>query len=129
MFFEVKKKLKKCTFFDNLRIITQEGNMKTTQMTPFLHLLFLLYLFVTFISEFENIYNSFSDSLLRSILVCKIPQFFSKSYWFGQLIILLQKVSEVTKNLYYVLSARGSKIPIYLGSSSWTTLEVEENFI
>ena len=103
--------------------------METTQMTPFLHLLFLLYLFVTFISEFENIYNSFSDSLLRSILVCKIPQFFSKSYWFGQLIILLQKVSEVTKNLYYVLSARGSKIPIYLGSSSWTTLEVEENFI
>ena len=25
----------KCTFFDNLRIITQEGNMETTQMNPF----------------------------------------------------------------------------------------------
>ena len=24
-----------CSFFNNLRIITQERNMKTTQMTPF----------------------------------------------------------------------------------------------
>ena len=52
--------------------------MKTTQMTPFFHLLFLLYLLVTFISEFENTLNSFSNSLLRSILVCKIPQFLQK---------------------------------------------------
>ena len=36
--------------------------------------------------------NSFSISLFLSILVCKIPQFFAKSYWFGQLIILFQKV-------------------------------------
>ena len=77
-FTEVSTKLKKCTFFDNFRIITQEGNMKTTQMTPFFHLLFLLYLLVTFISEFENTLNSFSNSLLRSILVCKIPQFLQK---------------------------------------------------
>ena len=52
--------------------------MKTTQMTPFFHLLFLLYLLVTFISEFENTLNSFSNSLLRSILICKIPQFLQK---------------------------------------------------
>ena len=33
--------------------------METKQMTPFFHLLFLLKLFVTFISEFENIQSSF----------------------------------------------------------------------
>ena len=44
----------------------------------FFHLLFLLYLLVTFISEFENTLNSFSNSLLRSILVYKIPQFLQK---------------------------------------------------
>ena len=42
------------TFLDNLKTITQEGNMVTRQMT---HLLFL---FVIFISEFENTQNSFS---------------------------------------------------------------------
>ena len=26
---------KKCSFLDNLRTITQEGNMETRQMTPF----------------------------------------------------------------------------------------------
>ena len=35
VFAEVSTKLKKGTFFDNLRIITQEGNMKTTKMTQF----------------------------------------------------------------------------------------------
>ena len=30
----------KYTFLDNLRVITQEGNMETRQMTPFFHLLF-----------------------------------------------------------------------------------------
>ena len=53
-FAEVSTILKKWTFFNNLRIIFQDGNMKTTQMTPFFILLFLLYLLVTFISEFEN---------------------------------------------------------------------------
>ena len=36
---------------------------------------------------------------------------------------------EVTTNLYYFLLTWGSKIPIFLCSSSWTILEVEENFI
>ena len=36
---------------------------------------------------------------------------------------------EVTKKLYYVLFTRWRKIPIFLGFSSWTILEVEENFI
>ena len=32
---EVSTKLQKCTFLDNLRIITQEGNMRTREMTSF----------------------------------------------------------------------------------------------
>ena len=123
-------KIEKMHLFDNLRIITQEGNMKTTQITPFFHLLFLLYLLVTFISEFENTYNSFSNLLLRSTLVCKIPQFFAKSYWFGQLIILFQKVDTLRLLKIYIMFCLPAKqIPIFLGSSSWTILEVEENFI
>ena len=102
-FAEVSTKLKKWTIFDNFRIITQEGNMKTTQMIPLFHLLFLLFLLVTFISQFENTSNSISNSLLRSILVCKIPQFFSKSYWFGQLIILFQKVDTLRLLKIYIM--------------------------
>ena len=52
--------------------------MKTTQMTPFFHLLFLPYLLLTFISKFESTLNSFSNALLWSILACKIPQFLQK---------------------------------------------------
>ena len=37
------KLLKKCTFLDNSRIITQEANMETQKMTPFFHLLSTLY--------------------------------------------------------------------------------------
>ena len=80
--------------------------MKTTQITPFFHLLFLLYLLVTV--------NSFSNSLLWSILVCKIPQLFAKSYWFGQLIILFQNVGTLRLlKVYIVLFTRWSKIPIF----------------
>ena len=130
-FAEVSTKLKKWTIFDNFRIITQEGNMKTTQMIPLFHLLFLLFLLVTFISQFENTSNSISNSLLRSILVCKIPQFFSQELliWTAHHTFPESRHPEVTKNLYYVLFTRWSNIPIFLGSSSWTILEVEENFI
>ena len=43
----------------DLRIITQEGNVKTRQMTSFFSSTFST-LFVIFISEFENSQNSFS---------------------------------------------------------------------
>ena len=67
--------------------------MKSTPMTPFFHLLFSalpacnIHFWI-----WKYLKNSFSNSLFRSILVCKIPQLFAKSYWFGQIIILLQKV-------------------------------------
>ena len=78
---------KKCNFFDNLRIMhTLEVNMEATQITTFFNLLFLVYLFVTFISKSENVQDLFSNSFLWLSLVFKIPQSFAKSYLFGQLI-------------------------------------------
>ena len=43
----VSAKLQKMHFFGYLRTITQEGSMKTRQMTPFSHLPFLLFHFKT----------------------------------------------------------------------------------
>ena len=82
---------------------------------PFFHLLFLLYLLVTFTSEFENTYNSFSNSLLCSILVCKLPHFFAKSYGFGQLIILFQKVDTLRSLKMYIMFCLpiGAKHPFF----------------
>ena len=59
--------------------------------------------------------NSFSNSLFRSILVCKIPQFFTKSYWFGQLIILLQKVDNLGLLKIYIIFClpTGAKYPFF----------------
>ena len=54
---EVSTKLQKLHFFDNLRTIAQEGNMETRQTPNFMHLLFPLELFVTFIFVFKNSHN------------------------------------------------------------------------
>ena len=54
--------------------------METGQMTTIFYLLFLLWLFVSFISEFENTQNSFLFApLLRYILVCKYLNFLPKA--------------------------------------------------
>ena len=85
---EVSTKLQKMCFLDNLRIIPHERSMETRQMTPFFSSTFSN-LLVIFISEFENVQNSFScDPCCWSILVCKIPQFLAESYRFRQLITL-----------------------------------------
>ena len=100
---------KKCTFLDNLHTITQIGNMETRQMTP-IFLLFLLYLFVTFIFLFENSQNLFC---------CGSPSgpFWSLKYLnFGQKLLirtihtfLESRHPEVTKNPNYVLSREWSQ--------------------
>ena len=94
-FLKSAQNCKKCTFLDNLRTITQEGNMETRQMTSFFHLRFLLQLFVTFIFVFENSQNSFS---------CAPPfsPFWSVKY-------LNFRHPEVTKNPYYVLPPERSQ--------------------
>ena len=91
----------------------------------------MLYLLVTFISEFKNTLNSFSNSLFRSILVCKIPQFLQKLLiW--QIIKLFQKVETpwgYQKSILCFVYLLQQNTKMFLGSSSWTIWEVEENFI
>ena len=84
---EVSAKFQKCTFLDNLR--TQEGNMETRQITPIFSSTFsdLTVCNIHFwIWEYSKLI--FIWSPLRSLLVCKIPQFLTKSYRFRQLITL-----------------------------------------
>ena len=53
------------------------------------------------ISEFEK--NSKFMSCLWSILACKVPQFLARSYQFGQLIILFQKVDTMRLLKIYII--------------------------
>ena len=116
---EVSTKLKKRTSLDNLRTITQEGNMETRQMTTFFHLLSPLWLFVTFIFVFENCYISFSCGPPSG------PSWSVKYPNFGQKLLiqtayytfLKNRHPEVTKNSQYVLSHKESQ---KMGISSWT---------
>ena len=56
---EVSTNLQKCTILGNLRTITQEGEKKIRQISPFL-IYFLSSVCVTFNFVFENCQNSFS---------------------------------------------------------------------
>ena len=57
---DVSTKLRKSTFLDNLRTISQEGNMETRQMTPF------------FSSTFSDLTVSNIHSFLN-LKILKIP--------------------------------------------------------
>ena len=121
---------KKCNFLDNLRTITQEGNMETRRLTPFLLSSFSVLTVCNIYFVFENSQNSFSCCPpLWSMLVCKIPQFLAKNYRFRQLIILFlgtrmleSRHPEATKIHITFCSPTGAKYPFFLGSSSWTIL-------
>ena len=104
---EVRTKLQKINFKDNLRAMTQKENVETRQMTPF-----FIYFFqsVTFIFVFENCQNSF---------LCGLPfgPFWSVKYLSFGLKLPISKVHlnflesrhlEVTKNPNYSLSPEGS---------------------
>ena len=112
---------KKYTFLDNLRTITQEENMETRQITPFFSSTFSA-LTVTFIFVFENSQNSFSccPPFGRCWSV-KYLNFGPKAIWTADHTFLESRHPEATKNPYYFLSTHRSQIPIFLGSSSWTT--------
>ena len=79
---EVRTKLKKCAFLDNLRTITQERNMEAGQMTPSFSFTFSALTVCDIPFVLENSQNSFSCD--PHILVCKIPQLWAKSYRFGR---------------------------------------------
>ena len=85
-FLAVSTKLQKMHFLDNLRTISQEENRDTRQMTQstFSALTgFKNHFWIWKYSKFVFMWSSF-----WSLLVCKILQFLTKSYRFGQLIIL-----------------------------------------
>ena len=79
-------KIEKMHFFPQFQDHnTRRKYQNYTNDTIFFHLTFLLYLLVTefmnskiLVSEFENTFNSFSNSLLQSILAFKTPEFFQK---------------------------------------------------
>ena len=77
---KVSTKLWKCTFLENLRTITQEGNMETKQMTLFSSSTFsALTLCSIHFCFWKCSKFIFMWSTLWSILVCKIPQFWAKA--------------------------------------------------
>ena len=118
-FAEVSSKLQK------LLLVTTIGNFTND---PIFHLFHSIHFWIWKRSKFIFMWSFWS------ILICKIHQFFAKSNWFAQLIILFKKVlenkyPEFTKNLYYVFSTHRSQIPIFLGSSLWNILEVAEKIM
>ena len=121
---EVITKFQKYTFLDNLRTITQKGNMKTRQMTPL------------FLSTFSDLtvgnipfwiwkYSKFSFMWLAPFGLFWSVKYLN--FWLklptqaGHHTFAESRHPEVTKNVYFVLSTRRSQIPIFLGSRSWTT--------
>ena len=104
-------------FLDNLRTITQKRNMETRQMTPF----FFIYYFRSNGSQYYSFLNL---KILRihfhvvptcSILVCKIPQFLTKSYQFTQLITLFQKTDTLRLLKIFIMFCppTGAKYPFF----------------
>ena len=84
---------------------------KLDKLSYFFHLLFPLYLFVTFIFLFENSQKFiFTCSPLWSVLVCKISQFGQKlPIRTAHHTFLESRHPETTKNPYYVLFPEGSQ--------------------
>ena len=72
-----EKNCKKCTFLNNLRVITQEGDMKIRQMTSFFSSTFPTVTHLFLYLKIVTIH--FHVALLWPILVCEIPQFWAKA--------------------------------------------------
>ena len=100
--------------------------MKTSQMTPFFSSAFSTLPICNIYFWIWNYIKLFSNSLLWSILVCKLPQFFPKSYWFGQLIILLSCPNQL-KSILSIIKCKLSflilrtSLMCVRGSRSFTT--------
>ena len=102
---------KKSTFLNNLRTITQEENIVTTQVISFFHLIFPIELFVTFIFVFEISRNSFScGPSFGPFWSVKYLNFGQKlQIWTTHHTFLESRHPEVAKNSYYVLSPEESQ--------------------
>ena len=104
----------KCTFLDNLRIITQEGNMETRQLTPFFSSTFSdltvcnIHFWIWKYSKFV-----FMWSPLWSILACKISQYLVRTYQFRQFVTFFYKVDTLRLLKIYIMlcTSAGAKSP------------------
>ena len=104
---------KKCTSLNNLRTITQEGNMEAREMTPFFSSPFSA---LTVCNSHFCISKYSKFIFMWSILFCRTPKFrqtlpIGTAYYS----FLETKHPEFTKNSYYVLSLEGSqkKVSVY----------------
>ena len=106
---------KKCIFLDNLRTITQEGNMDTRQMTP----LWIL-----------NINFHVIPPLVNPGLLNANWSFLAKNHWLGELLTFSKKVDALRLLKIYIMlfvPIRWSQITIFLSSSSWTIYTISGN--
>ena len=115
--------------FEDHNTRRKHGNYSNN--TIFFHLPFLLYLLVTFISEFENSWNSFSNPLLQSILAFKTPQFLQKLLIWTVHQTFPESIDTLRLPKIYIMFSlpAGAKYSFFLRSSSWTISDVEENII
>ena len=108
---EVSTKLQKMHFLANLRIITQEGNMETRQMTSFFSSTFCIHFWIwkywnSFSSDPPLLYYGLQNN---STFEQKLP------IWTACLTSLESRHPEATKNLYCISSTHQSQITIFLG--------------
>ena len=88
----------------------REGNMETREMAPFFHLLFLIWLFVILIFEFENAQNSFSCG----------PTF--GPFWSVKYLNFWLKTTDSESSLHFSFFVHLPEPNIhFLCSTSWTT--------
>ena len=97
--------IKKCTFLDNLRTITHEGNMETRlDKCP----IFFIYFSSLTVFNIQFRIWKYSKFIFMwsspwSILVCKIPQFRAESYRLRQLITIFQKLDTLRLQKIYIM--------------------------
>ena len=114
---EVSTKLQKMHFLANLRIITQEGNMETRQMTSFFSSTFSALTVSSIHFWIWKYWNSFSiDPPLLYYGLQNTSTFEQKlPIWTACLTSLESRHPEATKNLYCISSTHRSQITIFLG--------------
>ena len=110
---------KKCTFLDNLRTITQEGNTEIRQMTPFFSSTFPALTVCNIHFCFWKIVKTYFhvapfDPFCSVKFWAKATDLDSPSYFY---IILESRHPEVNKNPFYILSPEGEPKKVI---SSWT---------
>ena len=114
------KKCKKDTIFDNLRTITQKGDMKTRQMTTFFSSAFRsLTVSESHFSVWKLSKLIFIGSPLSPIMVCKIPEFWRWKLWLQDFVSFNSEnihFEESKKNKFYFFYRVENKFQNFKGN-------------